>query len=229
MAKNKNNIVSWLMRSYRITFMMVMVIFVIGIIGFDKMGKAEFPDFVIRQGVVVAIYPGATAKEVEVQVAKPLERYLFTFDEVKRKKTTTTSSNGMCVVMVELEDNVTNKDEVWSKLKHGLNSFKAQSLPAGVLALAVNDDFGSASALLIAIESKNRSYRDLKKYSDILSDALRRIPSVSNVVLYGDTKEQITITVDQQRLAAYGIGPHHAAVGSSVCRNDDNGRCDNWQ
>lgn len=206
MAKNKNNIVSWLMRSYRITFMMVMVIFVIGIIGFDKMGKAEFPDFVIRQGVVVAIYPGATAEEVEVQVAKPLERYLFTFDEVKRKKTTTTSSNGMCVVMVELEDNVTNKDEVWSKLKHGLNSFKAQSLPAGVLALAVNDDFGSASALLIAIESKNRSYRDLKKYSDILSDALRRIPSVSNVVLYGDTKEQITITVDQQRLAAYGIG-----------------------
>lgn len=59
------------------------------------MAKAEFPDFTIRQGVVVAVYPGATAEEVEAQVARPLERYLFTYDEVKRKKTTSTSSDGM--------------------------------------------------------------------------------------------------------------------------------------
>ena len=194
------------MHNYRITFLMIVLLFIFGLFGFDKMAKAEFPDFVIRQGVVVAVYPGATAEEVEEQVAKPLERYLFTFDEVKRSKTTTTSSNGMCVCLVELQDHVNNKDEVWSKIKHGLNSFKGQSLPSGVLALAVNDDFGSASALLIAIESEDRSPRELKKYSDDLADRLRRIPSVSNVVLYGDLKEQITIYVDQQRLAAYGIG-----------------------
>lgn len=203
---SKKNWVGWLMRNYRITFLLIVLLFVFGLIGFDRMGKAEFPDFVIRQGVVVAVYPGATAEEVEEQVAKPLERYLFTFDEVKRSKTTTTSSNGMCVCLVELQDHVNNKDEVWSKIKHGLNSFKGQSLPSGVLALAVNDDFGSASALLIAIESEDRSPRELKKYSDDLADRLRRIPSVSNVVLYGDLKEQITIYVDQQRLAAYGIG-----------------------
>ena len=194
------------MHNYRITFLLIVLLFVFGLFGFDKMAKAEFPDFVIRQGVVVAVYPGATAEEVEEQVAKPLERYLFTFDEVKRKKTTTTSSNGMCVCMVELQDHVNNKDEVWSKIKHGLNSFKSQSLPSGVLALAVNDDFGSASALLIAIESQDRSPRELKKYSDDLADRLRRLPSVSNVVLYGDLKEQISIEVNQQRLAAYGIG-----------------------
>ncbi|MBR1519816.1 MAG: efflux RND transporter permease subunit [Bacteroidaceae bacterium] len=202
----KNNWVGWLMRNYRITSLLIVLLFIFGLFGFDKMAKAEFPDFVIRQGVVVAVYPGATAEEVEEQVAKPLERYLFTFDEVKRKKTTTTSSNGMCVCMVELQDHVNNKDEVWSKIKHGLNAFKSQSLPSGVLALAVNDDFGSASALLIAIESQDRSPRELKKYSDDLADRLRRIPSVSNVVLYGDLKEQISIEVDQQRLAAYGIG-----------------------
>lgn len=202
----RRNYVAWLMRSYRITFLLIITLFFLGIIGLDKMSKAEFPDFVIRQGVVVAVYPGATAEEIEVQVAKPLERYLFTFDEVKRQKTTTTSSNGMCVCMVELQDDVEDKDEVWSKIKHGLNSFKSQSLPGGVLALAVNDDFGAASALLIAIESPNRSYRDLKKYSDNIADALRRIPSVSNVVLYGDNKEQISIITDQKRLAAYGIG-----------------------
>ncbi len=202
----RKNYVAWLMRSYRLTFLLIFILFILGIIGFNKMAKAEFPDFVIRQGIVVAVYPGATAEEVEEQVAKPLERYLFTFDEVKRQKTTTTSSNGMCVCLVELQDNVNDKDEVWSKIKHGLSAFKAQSLPSGVLALSVNDDFGSASALLIAIESDSRSSRALKKYADDLADALRRIPSVSNAVLYGDTREQITIRVDQQRLAAYGIG-----------------------
>ena len=194
------------MRSYRITFLLIILLLVLGFFGFRRMAKAEFPDMVIRQGVVAAVYPGATAEEVEEQVARPLERYLFTFDEVKRHKTTTTSKNGMCIVMVELQDHVQNKDEVWSKIRHGLNAFKLQNLPPGVVALAVNDDFGSASALLIAIESDNRSYRDLKRYSDDLADALRRIPSVSNVVLYGNTKEQITIYVDQQRLSAYGIG-----------------------
>ena len=80
----RKNYVGWLMRSYRMTFLVFIALFVIGIFGLDKMPKAEFPDFVIRQGVVAAVYPGATAEEVEAQVAKPLERYLFTFDEVKR-------------------------------------------------------------------------------------------------------------------------------------------------
>lgn len=194
------------MRGYRISFLIIIILFGLGIHGFQKMAKAEFPDFVIRQGIVAAVYPGATAEEVEEQVAKPLERYLFSFDEVKRDKTISTSSNGMCVVQVELQDNVTDKDNVWSKIKHGLNNFKAQQLPSGVLALAVNDDFGSASALLIAIESEQRSYRELEDYAEDLSDALRRIPSVSNATLYGNKHEQITIYIDPQRLAAYGIG-----------------------
>ena len=202
----KNNWVGWLMRNYRITGLFVVLLFAFGIFGFDKMAKAEFPEFVIRQGVVVAVYPGATAEEVEEQVAKPLERYLFTYDEVKRKKTTSTSSPGMCVVQVELQDEVNNKDEVWSKIKHGLNTFKGQSLPSGVLVLMVNDDFGSASTLLIAIESPQRSPRELKQYADELSDRLRRIESVSNVVMVGNLQEQLTIYLDPQRLAAYGIG-----------------------
>ena len=203
--KEKENWVAWLMHNYRITFLLVGVMFVMGIVGLDKMAKAEFPDFTIRQGVVVAVYPGATAEEVEAQVARPLERYLFTYDEVKRKKTTSTSSDGLCTMMVELQDDVDNKDEVWSKIRHGLNSFK-QQLPQGVVAIAVNDDFGSTSAILLAIESEHRSYRELKKYADELADELRCIESVDNVNLYGETKEQLTIYIDRERLAAYGIG-----------------------
>ena len=195
----------WPLEHYSISLLIIGILFVLGIYGMYIMPKDEFPHATIRQGVVVAVYPGATSEEVEQQVARPLERYLFTYGEVNRAKTTTTSQNGMCIVMVRLNDEVNNKDEVWSKIKHGLNSFKAQ-LPSGVLAIVVNDEFGNTSALLIAIESDQRSYRELKLYSDELSDRLRRIPSVANVKLYGEQKEQISLYVDRQRLQAYGIG-----------------------
>ena len=199
------NWLRWPLEHYSISLLIVGILFVMGLYGIYIMPKDEFPHATIRQGVVVAVYPGATSEEVEQQVARPLERYLFTYGEVNRVKTTTQSQNGMCIVMVKLNDDVNNKDEVWSKIKHGLNGFKAQ-LPSGVLAIVVNDDFGNTSALLIAIESNQRSYRELKQYSDDLSDRLRRIPSVANVKLFGEQKEQISLYVDRQRLQAYGIG-----------------------
>ena len=203
--KEKMNWLKWPLEHYSISLLIICILFVLGIFGMWDMPKDEFPHATIRQGVVVAVYPGATTEEVEQQVARPLERYIFTFGEVNRVKTTTTSQNGMCIVMVKLNDDVNNKDEVWSKIKHGLNGFKAQ-LPSGVLAIVVNDDFGNTSALLIAIESGQRSYRELKEYSDDLSDRLRRIPSVANVKLFGEQKEQISLYIDRQRLQAYGIG-----------------------
>ncbi|MBQ7717588.1 MAG: efflux RND transporter permease subunit [Prevotella sp.] len=203
--KEKMSWFRWPLEHYPITLLLVILLFLMGIYGMYVMPKDEFPAFTIRQGVVIAVYPGATTEEVEEQVARPLERYLFTYGEVNRKKTTTTSQNGMCIVMVRLNDDVNNKDEVWSKIKHGLTLFK-QSLPQGVLALVANDDFGNTSALLIAIESKERSYRELQDYTDQLGDRLRRIPSVANVRVYGEQKEQISLYVDRQRLQAYGIG-----------------------
>lgn len=202
---NKMNWLKWPLEHYSITLMIVLIFFVLGIFGMYEMPKDEFPAFTIRQGVVVAVVPGATSEEIEEQVAKPLERYLFTYGEVNRAKTTTTSQNGMCLVMLKLNDDVNNKDEVWSKIKHGLTLFKS-SLPSNVLALVANDDFGNTSALLIAIESRQRSYRELKLYSDNLSDHLRRIPSVANVRLYGEKKEQISLYIDRKRMEAYGIG-----------------------
>ena len=193
------------MRNFRITFLIVGCLFVFGIYALARIPKQEFPEYTIRQGVVVGVYPGATAEEVEEQLAKPLEQFLMTYKEVKRAKTTSTSQNGMCYVMVELNDDVNDKDEVWSKVKHGLAAFK-MLLPAGVAAVVTNDDFGDTSALLITLESDTRSYRELKGYMDDLSDRLRRIESVSNLRPYGVQQEQISVYADPERLAAYGIG-----------------------
>lgn len=230
MKKEKNiHWVEWLMCNYRITLLIVGLMVLLGIYGLDKMPKAEFPDFTLRTGVVVGIYPGASTQEVEEQLVKPLERYLFTFKEVNRAKTVATAQNGLCSVMVELNDDVNNKDEVWSKIKHGLNSFKA-SLPDGVADVVVNDEFGDTSALLIAVESDTRSYRELEQYSDLIGDRLRAMPSVSNVRVMGNVKEQITIAVDNDRLSEYGITTQQLMdVLSSQGVSTVSGNVSGWQ
>lgn len=202
--KKKQGIIEWAMHYYQITLLVLTILVGLGVYGLVNMPKQEFPEFTIRQGVVAGVYPGATSAEVEEQLAKPLERYLFTFKEVKKKKTYSMSRDGMVYIMVELNDNVNNKDEVWSKIKLGLQNFKSQ-LPSGVLALIANDDFGDTSALLITLESEDKTYRELEKYMETLEDRLRRIESVSNLHRYGMQKEQISVYLDRDKLTAYGL------------------------
>ena len=108
--EKSTNWLNWPLNHYPITLLLVGLLFLLGIYGMYVMPKDEFPAFTIRQGVVVAVCPGATSEEVEQQVARPLELYLFTFKEVNRAKTTTTSQNGLCLVMVRLNNDVDNKD-----------------------------------------------------------------------------------------------------------------------
>ena len=86
----------------------------------------------------------------------------------------------MAIVFVELNDDITDKDEFWAKFKHRAAVFKSE-LPTGVLALVTNDDFGDTSAMLITIESKDKTYRELENYLDELKDRLRSIDAVSNL------------------------------------------------
>ncbi len=122
--KRQQGIIEWAMHYYQITLLVLTVLVGLGIYGLVNMPKQEFPEFTIRQGVVVGVYPGATSAEVEEQLAKPLERYLYTFKEIKKKKTYSMSRDGMVYIMVELNDEVNNKDEVWSKIKLGLQNWR---------------------------------------------------------------------------------------------------------
>ncbi len=193
------------LKNWGITALITIIFLAFGFYGLEQMPKDEFPPFTMRMGVIVAVMPGATSEEIEAQVARPLERYIFTFKEVDRAKTTTQSMNGLCFMKVFFDPKLTNLAPVWNKVKHGVNAYKSQ-LPSGVATVIVKDDFGDASALLITLESNQRSYRELQEYSDELADRLRRIKSVSNVRQYGETKEQLSIYVNRERLAAYGIG-----------------------
>ena len=193
------------MRHRQVMLLVVALLMIGGVYALMVMPRQEYPTFVIRQGLVIGVFPGASSEMVEEQLTRPLERYLLTFPEVNRKKTFSHSRNGMAIIYVWLADEVKDKDIAWSKIKHSLTLFKSQ-LPSGVLAVVANDNFGDVASLLIAMESDDKTYREMDGYLDVLEDRLRQIPSVSNINRHGSLKEQISIYVDHDKLTAYGIG-----------------------
>ncbi|MBQ4433422.1 MAG: efflux RND transporter permease subunit, partial [Bacteroidales bacterium] len=187
-----------------IIILIVVVLVAFGVYALIEMPKQEFPVFSIRQGLVVAVYPGAPSDQVEEQLTKPLEEYLFSFKEVNKSMTYSVTSDGMVVVYVQLDDKAQD-DVFWSKFRLGVNDFKTTNLPSGVAGIFTSSDFGSTSALLISIESKEKTYRELEGYLSDLEDQLRTIKSVSGLRRYGLQQEQITVYIDKQKLIQYGI------------------------
>ena len=112
---------------------------------------------------------------------------------------------------MELNDELTDKDEFWSKFKHGVSQFKSE-LPSNVLALVVQDDFGDTSALLITMESDDKTYRELDDYMDLLQGRLRRIPAVGRMTVSGMQNEQISVLLDHDRLSKYGLNEQTLAL-----------------
>ena len=213
MEKNKKrNFVEWAMHYRQIVILVVTCLVAFGVYSLPQMRKNEFPDFTVRQGIVVAVAPGNTAQEMVEQVTKPLEEYIFTYKEVKKEKTFSKSRDGITYIQVELNDDLTNKDEFWSKFKHGVSQFKAQ-LPRNVLAVVVQDDFGDTSALLITMESEDKTYRELDDYMDLLQGRLRRIPAVGRMTVSGMQQEQISVYLDHDRLSKYGLDEQTLALG----------------
>ncbi|WP_238768127.1 efflux RND transporter permease subunit [Maribellus maritimus] len=197
-------IVESAMRHRQIVFLISALLLILGVYALFVMPRQEFPQFTIRQGLVIGVYPGASSEDVEQQLTTKVEKYLFGYGEIKKEKTYSISKDGMMIVFVTLNDDIKNTDEFWAKLNHGLNTFKAQ-LPTGVLALLSDNDFGDTSALLITLESDRKTYRELESYLDELENRLRRIKSVSKLRHYGLQKEQISIYIEKEKLTNYGI------------------------
>lgn len=212
LAKSGNGgIAGWVrfaIRERMLVYVGVLALIVFGGIGLARMNKDEFPTFQLKQGLVVGIYPGATAQEVESQLTKPLEEYLFSLKEVDRNNTHSVTRDGICYLYVDLRVSVpqSKKDEVWSKIKLGLQARK-QTLPAGVLAVAVLDDFSNTSSILMAIESDDKSYFELQDYTDELCDRLRQIPDLAKVETIGMQEEEIAVILDREKTSSYGINP----------------------
>ena len=207
--KKKQDLIAWGMKNKVFPIALAFTFLVIGLIGLFNMSRNEFPDFTIRTGLVVGVYPGATAEEVETQLTSKLEKYLFSFNEVDKTKTYSYSKDGMSYVYLEIANRV-GKDETqqfWNKLKNDLFVFQQRSVPKGVRGIVVNSDFGNTAAMILSVKSETRPYKDLELHVEDIADDLRQIEDMAKISYSGGLTEQIEIQVDQNKLAEYGISP----------------------
>ena len=189
----------------QVTISVLVLAFIVGVYSLMSMPRREDAKIHVRIGQVIAYYPGANSLQVEEQVTKKLEQYLFQYEEVKKEKTISMTRDGVTIINVWVNDNVENLDTFWSKLNHQLLVLKAVNLPPGVQGPFVNYEFGDTEALLIAVEMDRPDDARLRDYILQLEDNLKTIKAVSKIKRIGEQKEQIVITSDSARLSQYGI------------------------
>ena len=207
-TKEKKGIISGSIRHQKIVWIVVALVVAFGIYALVDMKKDEFPAFSYPQGIVAGVYPGANSEEVEAQLTKPLEELLFTIPEVDRQNTYSITKEGICYIYVMLDLTLNDYSKAWTKVRQKINESKAMNFPAGVLAIAVIDDFGNTSSLLIAMESPDKTYREMREYTDDLTHRLREIHETGNVHVLGEQTEEIAVTIDKEKLSFYGVGPN---------------------
>jgi len=209
MTRRAHGLVEHGMVQWRIVLTCCAVLVAWGVYSFFTMPRQEFPEFTIRQGLVVGVMPGATTAEVEEQLTRPVEEYLFSFNEIDKKKTYSVSRHGQVVVYVTVDDGLDAHATAafWSKLRLGLGELKSQKLSSRVLALVGNNEFGDTSALLFTVAAPGHSSRDLARYVEVLETQLRRIDATAKLRRSGLEREVLRVTIDRSRLAQYGIRP----------------------
>ena len=199
------NFVRTALKYKQVTLTVLLMVFAMGVYSLLTMPRREDPKLTVPQGLLIAYYPGATAAQVEEQVTKKLEQYLFQYEEVYKDKTYSTTRDGIVVITVWLNDNVKKPEIFWSKLRHQLLVAKMVDLPKGVLGPVVNSDFGDTEAMLISLESDEASYSQLNEYAKLLENNIRTINATSKIKRLGEQNEQITVYFDPARLSQYGI------------------------
>jgi len=199
------NLVKASLKHRQVTLTVLLLMFLAGVWSLVTMPRREDPKITIPGGLILAYFPGADVNQVEDQVTAKIEEYLFQFEEVRKDKTYSITTDGMVEIHVWLQDNVRKPDIFWSKLKHQLMVVKAIGLPPGVTGPVVNSDFGDTESMIMAVGSSTAGYQELKDHAARLEEKLRQIPEISKLKRIGEQKEQITISFISGKMALYDI------------------------
>jgi multidrug efflux pump subunit AcrB len=203
--KHKMNFIESAMKHKQVTLVVTILLILLGIYSLMNMPRAENPKIDMPVAMVMAFYPGADELQTEKQVTNKVEQFLFSFEEVDKKKTISQTKDGQVFITVYLHTSVKDRKKFWSTLQHGLNTSMRQSLPQGVIGPIVNSNFGDVTAQIITVSSATRSYAEIEKYLDKLEDGLKVIPTVSKINRTGGQKQQIYVTVDDNKMQQYGF------------------------
>jgi len=206
MSEGRFNLSALAVRERSITLFLIFLISVAGILAFFQLGRAEDPPFTIKQMTVVTAWPGATAQEMQDQVAEPLEKRLQELRWYDRTETYTRP--GLAFTMISLLDS-TPPSEVQEEFYQARKKLgdEAKKLPPGVVGPMINDEYADVTFALFALKAKGEPQRLLVRDAEALRQQLLHVPGVKKVNIIGEQPERIFVSFSHDRLATLGVTP----------------------
>lgn len=206
MSEGRFNLSALAVRERSITLFLIILITVAGILSFFELGRAEDPPFTVKQMTIVSVWPGATAQEMQDQVAEPLEKRMQELKWYDRSETYTRP--GLAFTMLSLLDSTppSQVQEEFYQARKKLGD-EARNLPAGVVGPMVNDEFSDVTFALFALKAKGEPQRLLVRDAESLRQRLLHVPGVKKVNIIGEQAERIFVSFSHDRLATLGIAP----------------------
>lgn len=200
------NLAEWAIKHKPVVYFFIFFILLGGLWSYFHLGRSEDPDFTIRQAVVSAAWPGATAEQITEQVTDPLEKKLQDTKGLDYLKSFT--HDGKTVIYVNLKDSVKKGDiqTRWHEVRNLVNDEKA-ALPAGVYGPYVNDRFDDVYGSIYAVTGDGFSYEEKRKLAEMLRRRLAAVEDVQKVELLGVQEQNMYIEMDQNKLASFGMNP----------------------
>ncbi|MEQ0827560.1 efflux RND transporter permease subunit [Enterobacter dykesii] len=208
MSGSRFNLSALAVRERSVTLFLIVLVTIAGIYAFFGLGRAEDPPFTVKQMTVITVWPGATAQEIQDQVAEPLEKRL---QELKwYDRTETYTRPGMAFITLSLQDK-TPPAEVQEEFYQARKKLgdESQRLPAGVIGPMINDEFSDVTFALFALKAKGEPQRQLVRDAEGLRQQLLHVPGVKKVNIIGEQAERIYISFSHDRLATIGLSPQN--------------------
>lgn len=206
MSQRRFNLSALAVRERSVTLFLIVLVTIAGIYAFFGLGRAEDPPFTVKQMTAIAVWPGATAQEIQDQVVEPLEKRL---QELKwYDRTETYTRPGMAYITLSLQDK-TPPSEVQEEFYQARKKLGDESLrlPAGVIGPMINDEFSDVTFALFALKAKGEPQRQLVRDAEGLRQQLLHVPGVKKVNIIGEQAERIYIAFSHDRLATMGLSP----------------------
>ncbi|QXW26010.1 efflux RND transporter permease subunit [Acinetobacter johnsonii] len=198
------NLSEWALKNKGLVLYFMLLLGIVGIVSYSKLSQSEDPPFTFKVMVIQTYWPGATAKEVSMQVTDRIEKELMTTGQYERIMAY--SRPGESMVTFVAKDSLRSKDipDVWYTVRKKVNDIKHQ-LPSGVQGPFFNDEFGDTFGNIYVLTGKDFDYATLKDYADRLQLQLQRVKDVSKVDLIGLQDQKIWIEMSNTKAAQLGI------------------------
>lgn len=200
------NISKWALNRGVLINAFVAVLIIGGLWAFTQMPKLEDPAVRVKQALVVATYPGASAHQLELELTDPIEKSIRQMPGIDHIESS--SYADMTIITVELHPTVKDDEleQQWDLLRRKVENIKP-SLPKGSQVMTVADDFGDVYGMFYALTGDGLSDRQLSDYAELIKREVLAIDGVTRVDIYGKRQECININLKEEKMANLGVLP----------------------